>query len=102
MTSITTITRAGTLLTILFASLWIGSTPAVAQNGHMVLAQQSKSVATDQQIMMKLKNKDATPLRNKFSAGEVVTTDQEVRCYKKKNGGYVQVRCPDKMIVTTK
>lgn len=63
--------------------------------------QMRKMTKTD--ILAKVRRRQTTPISQKLSAGEVGTVnDQEVKCYKKRSGGLVQVKCPDIMIVETK
>lgn len=63
--------------------------------------QMRKMTKTD--ILAKVRRRQTTPISQKLSAGEVGTVnDQEVKCFKKRSSGLVQVKCPDIMIVETK
>ena len=60
---------------------------------------QARTLTTNE-IMGKVRRRQITPISQKLSADEVgAVNDQEVKCYKKRSGDLVQVKCPDIMIV---
>lgn len=76
---------------------------SAAEQKTFVVAQNKVGGLSEKEIMKMVSSNNTTPVTSKFSVGEVVTINaQEVKCFKKKAGGMVQVRCPDKIVVTTK
>lgn len=58
---------------------------------------------TTADIMKKVRRRQTTPIGQKLSPGEVGSVNtEEVKCYKKRSGGLVQVKCPDLIVVDTK
>jgi len=58
---------------------------------------------TPADIMTKVRRHQTTPITQKLGAGEVGTINaQEVKCFKKRAGKAVQVRCPDLIVVETR
>lgn len=94
----------GTVAAVALATLYLPSfTPSAGAQTRSPadVMQMRKMTKTD--ILAKLRRRQTTPISQKLSAGEVGTVnDQEVKCYKKRSGGLVQVKCPDIMIVETK
>lgn len=93
---------AVTLVVLSGLSLPPAVSSAAAQTKSPAKVMKMRTLTTND-IMVKVRRRQTTPISEKLSAGEVGTVnDQEVKCFKKRSGGLVQVKCPDIMIVETK